>query len=185
LPIPEEAPVMRTTGLEAFVMFGPFQYWCRIMTHYLRCRVTPQSRGAATVLIGEIAKMSGLSKDGLRHYEEMGLISSVPREAGSKIYRDYDPSVLETIERIRDAQRLGFSLKEIGPLLKAYAEHPPSKEQTTEFLEARLIVVREKIASLREVENYICQKLDRYRDAKVVPATAEVVRRPSRRRPAH
>lgn len=117
------------------------------------------------MLINELAKIVGLSKDGIRHYEEMGLISSTPREAGSKIYRDYDPSVVDTIEKIRGAQRLGFSLKEIGLLLKAYRDTPPSKERTIDFLEARLVVIREKIGSLREVEDYICSKLERYRQA--------------------
>jgi MerR family copper efflux transcriptional regulator len=116
------------------------------------------------MLIGEIAKTTGLSKDGIRHYEAMGLISSTPRKAGSKTYRDYDPSVLETIEHIRGAQQiLGLSLKEIGPLLKAVADHPPTKEETIEFLEERLVVIREKITSLREAEDYICRKIERYR----------------------
>lgn len=114
------------------------------------------------MLISEIAKIAGLSKDGIRHYEDMGLIASTPRKAGSRIYRDYDPSVLDTIEKVRGAQRLGFSLKEIGPLLKTYAEGPPSKEQAIELLEARLVVVREKMAALREVEEFICRKLERY-----------------------
>lgn len=114
------------------------------------------------MLINEIAKLAGLSKDGIRHYEEIGLITSTPREAGSKIYREYDASVLDTIEKIRGAQRLGFSLKEIGPLLKIYAENPPSKERAVKFLTARLAVIREKIASLREVEDYICGKLENY-----------------------
>lgn len=111
------------------------------------------------MLINEIAKLAGLSKDGIRHYEEMGLITSAPRQAGSKIYREYDASALDTIEMIRGAQRLGFSLKEIGPLLKAYKKSRPSKEQAVKFLEARLVVIREKIAALREVEDYICGKL--------------------------
>lgn len=115
------------------------------------------------MLINEVAKSAGMSKDGIRHYEELGLISSLPRRAGSKVYREYDASVLEKIELVRQAQKLGFSLKEIGPMLKAYVEHPPSKEQTIEFLEARLLVIREKLASLREVEDFICRKLERYR----------------------
>jgi len=116
------------------------------------------------VLIGEIAKRTGLSKDGVRHYEELGLISSIPRSAGSKIYRDYDPSVLETIELIRGAQRfLGLPLKEIGPLLKSIADTPPTKQQTVVFLEQRLIVVREKIANLREVEDHLSEKIARYK----------------------
>lgn len=112
------------------------------------------------MLIHEIAKIVGLSKDGVRHYEELGLIASTPRKAGSRTYRDYDPSVLDVIEKVRQAQRLGFSLKEIGPLLKAYAEKPPSREQEIAFLEARLAVVQEKLASLREVEDFIQRKLE-------------------------
>lgn len=72
------------------------------------------------MLIHEIARMAGMSKDGIRHYEEMGLIASSPRQAGSRTYRDYDASVLRTIEHVRQAQRLGFSLAEIGPILDAY-----------------------------------------------------------------
>lgn len=115
------------------------------------------------MLINEIARITGLSKDGIRHYEEMGLITSSPRQAGSRVYRDYDPSALARIEHVRQAQRLGFSLKEIGPLLKAYEKNPPSEEETVVFLEARLAVVQEKIAALREVEDFIVEKLDRYR----------------------
>ena len=115
------------------------------------------------MLINEVAKISGMSKDGIRHYEELGLIKSAPRTAGSRTYRDYGASVVETIEKVRGAQRLGFSLKEIGALLKSYAENPPSTPETVKFLEARLVIIREKIASLREVEDFICRKLERYR----------------------
>jgi MerR family copper efflux transcriptional regulator len=107
------------------------------------------------MLIGEIARITGLSKDGIRHYEEMGLIASRPRPAGGRTYRAYDPSVIGTIEKVRQAQRLGFSLKEIGPILKAYAENPPSQEQTVRFLKDRLTLIRGRIAELRDVESFI------------------------------
>ncbi|MFT4255868.1 MAG: MerR family transcriptional regulator [Pseudoxanthomonas sp.] len=122
------------------------------------------------MLINEIAKIAGMSKDGIRHYEELGLIASTPRTAGSRVYREYDPSVLDTIEKVRQAQQLGFSLKEIGPILKAYAENSPTKEQTIEFLEARLGVIQAKLVALREVEDFICRKLERYR-AETAPAS--------------
>lgn len=115
------------------------------------------------MLINEVARLAGMSKDGIRHYEELGLIASMPRTAGSRVYREYAPSVLDTIEKVRQAQQLGFSLKEIGPILKAYSEHPPTTEQTIEFLEVRLHVIRERLASLREVEDFISRKLERYR----------------------
>jgi len=117
------------------------------------------------MLINEIARLAGMSKDGIRHYEEMGLISSSPKQAGTRVYRDYDASVIGTIEHVRQAQRLGFSLGEIAPLLAAYRSAEPTPEQTIEFLEARLDVIRRKQAELREVEQFIETKLYRYRQA--------------------
>jgi DNA-binding transcriptional MerR regulator len=114
------------------------------------------------MLIHQIAEKAGMSKDGIRHYEEMGLIISTPRQAGSRTYRDYDASVLETIEKIRQAQQLGFTLKEIGPLLKAHDAKALTREQTVAFLQARQLVIQEKIKALREVEAFIERKVALY-----------------------
>jgi DNA-binding transcriptional MerR regulator len=85
------------------------------------------------MLIGKLAEITGLSKDGIRHYEQLGLIASSPRQAGSRCYRDYDESMAETIENVRLAQQLGFSLREIVPLLKAYRETPPTRAEAVAF----------------------------------------------------
>jgi len=114
------------------------------------------------MLIGKLAEITGMSKDGIRHYEELGLIASSPRQAGTRWYRDYDESVVDTIEKVRQAQQLGFSLREIGPLLKAYREKPPTKAQTIAFLNERLTIVREKLETLRGVESFILEKLRHY-----------------------
>lgn len=114
------------------------------------------------MLIGEVARLTGMSKDGIRHYEQLGLIESIPREAGSRTYRDYDASVLEAVERVRQAQRLGLSLAEIAPLLDAYGKRTPSSAETIHFLQDRLDAVRAKMEALREVEAYIVTKLGRY-----------------------
>jgi DNA-binding transcriptional MerR regulator len=63
---------------------------------------------------------------------------------------------------VRQAQSLGFSLKEIGPILRAYAKNPPSREQTVRFLEDRLAVIRSKIADLRGIEKFIRNKIKQY-----------------------
>lgn len=115
------------------------------------------------MLIGELAKLAGLSKDGVRHYEEVGIIQSRPRRAGSRTYRDYDASCLNRIEQARQAQQLGLSLKEISPLLDTVNEKTPTARETIEFLEQRLATVQGKIAALRDVESFIQQKLERYK----------------------
>src|ERR1700760_4894498 len=114
------------------------------------------------MLIGELAKLAGLSKDGIRHYESLGLIKSSPKQAGSKTHRDYDPSGLHTIEQVRGAQHfLRLSLQEIGPLFKSIEEEPPTDRQRLEYLEERLVVVRRQLARLREIEDHLCGKIDR------------------------
>ncbi|WP_108125406.1 MerR family transcriptional regulator [Saccharospirillum mangrovi] len=114
------------------------------------------------MLIGELAKLAGLSKDGVRHYEELGIIRSHPKTAGSRTYRDYDASCLGRIEQARQAQQLGLSLKEIGPLLDSIGEREVTPEETVEFLQERLAVVQEKINGLRQIESFIEQKLKHY-----------------------
>jgi MerR family copper efflux transcriptional regulator len=123
------------------------------------------------MLIGKIARMANLSKDGIRHYERMGLIVSTPREAGGRTYRDYDASVLEKVEQIRQMQQLGFSLKEMAPVFEAYeAAAPVPKAAVISFLKDRLSVVRGKIEELQQIESYISKKLDAYRvDVSSVP----------------
>jgi MerR family transcriptional regulator, copper efflux regulator len=114
------------------------------------------------MLIGELARISGMSKDGIRHYEEVGLIRSTERRAGSRVYREYDAAAVARIEQVRQAQRLGLSLREIVPLLDAYADREVTLAETVAFLEERLAVVRGKVDELREIENFIVQKLERY-----------------------
>jgi DNA-binding transcriptional MerR regulator len=121
------------------------------------------------MLIGELARISGMSKDGIRHYEEIGLIRSTERQAGSRVYRDYDASAIKRIERVHQAQQLGLALKEIGPILDAYGEREVTPTETVVFLEERLDIVRGKLAELRKIEDFILQKLERYRTAETKP----------------
>jgi len=63
----------------------------------------------------ELAQLSGVSTDTLRHYERMGLFPRPPRSTNG--YRHYP---VETSDRIRLVQRalaVGFSLEELARIL--------------------------------------------------------------------
>lgn len=62
--------------------------------------------------IGEIARRAGVSTSRIRFYEEQGILPAAPR--GANGYRDYPESLIATLGFIEQAQRLGFSLKEIA-----------------------------------------------------------------------
>lgn len=66
--------------------------------------------------IGGAAATVGITPDTLRYYEKIGLVPRPARNAGGRrIYRDTDLARLRFVKR---AQALGFSLHDIGRLLR-------------------------------------------------------------------
>jgi MerR family redox-sensitive transcriptional activator SoxR len=63
------------------------------------------------ISIGDVARRSGVAASALRFYEEKGLIQSERSGAG---HRRYPQAVLRRIAFIVFAQRIGFSLDEVG-----------------------------------------------------------------------
>ena len=101
------------------------------------------------MLIGEVAKKSGLSREGVRYYEKLGLIRSRPRKAGSRFYRDYNEDTLQRLSHIRLGKRLGYSLRELQPLLETLLSDKLGREKRMAFLVDKLHEVEEQIADLQ------------------------------------
>ncbi len=71
--------------------------------------------------IGKAAKIAGVSVETVRFYERQGLISQPSRPVNGG-YRSYPSETVGRIRFIRQAQILGFSLKEIDELLSLRAD---------------------------------------------------------------
>lgn len=100
------------------------------------------------MLIGEVSRRSGLSKDGLRHYEALGLIHSAPIQAGSGVYRDYDDTTLGRHSLIALAKRLGFGLKEMVEPLDRMLSDAITEEERRALLQEKAEEVNVRIAEL-------------------------------------
>ena len=76
---------------------------------------------ARDITISRAAERAGVGVETIRFYERRGLIEQPlrPRSGG---YRFYDDTVIERIRFIRQAQELGFSLREITELLSLRAD---------------------------------------------------------------
>jgi MerR family transcriptional regulator, copper efflux regulator len=67
------------------------------------------------MLIGQLAKNSGLSRDTIRYYERLGLL--VPRSrAASSAYKIYGLECQHRLEDIARLKKAGFTLREIRQL---------------------------------------------------------------------
>ena len=64
------------------------------------------------LLIGALATQANTTKDTIRHYDEMGLLKSRKRQAGSRLYTEFHPECIERIKMIKGAQAIGFTLNE-------------------------------------------------------------------------
>lgn len=75
------------------------------------------------MLIGEVARRSGVSARMLRHYESLGLVRPTGRTVGG--YREYAEADIQRIFHVESLRTLGLSLRQIGQVL-ADPEFAPS-----------------------------------------------------------
>ena len=106
-----------------------------------------------SMTIGKVARSSGVSIDTVRYYERQGLIPAPPRkESGYRIYTE------ETIRRIlfiKNAQELGFSLKEISELLALRVESRRSCNEVMGITQQKIDEVSGKIKSLEGIKSVL------------------------------
>ena len=111
------------------------------------------------MLIGEVARRAGVSRDTVRFYTRLGLVPCRSRRAGSRLYADYDESAVELIEGIRIAQSIGFTLSELGPIAAAYIAGSLDNGRQRELLAAKLGQIEDKRRQLGQMSEFLRAKL--------------------------
>ncbi|MCF8177427.1 MAG: MerR family transcriptional regulator [Sulfuritalea sp.] len=106
--------------------------------------------------IGELAALSGVSRDALRFYEGRGLIQSRRLENG---YREYPPETMELLAYIRTAQRLGFSLAEVGESLPALWSAQKPDQAVAELLTQKIGAIDQRIAELKALKRDLVKRV--------------------------
>jgi DNA-binding transcriptional MerR regulator len=93
--------------------------------------------------IGQLAKKVGVRTSTLRFYEDEGLL--VPSDRTDAGYRLYSPEAIHRIEMIHRAQRLGFSLSDIRPLLDGWDAGDLSNQTILEIAENRYLALEKQV----------------------------------------
>lgn len=100
--------------------------------------------------IGEVTETLGLSADTLRYYEKIHLLPPVQRHNGVRLYSPKDISRLRFIKR---AQKMDFSLEEIGHLLSFREDPQKARPQVRQLARVKLADVRQRAAELNDLQN--------------------------------
>jgi MerR family copper efflux transcriptional regulator len=69
------------------------------------------------MLIGQLSKRTGFSKDTIRFYEKIGLIELPKKVRRDNQYKDYPEELVHLLNAIRKYKELGFTLEEIRELV--------------------------------------------------------------------
>ncbi len=102
----------------------------------------------ARLTIGTFAKRAEVHVETIRFYQRKGLVPTPARPYRGM--RRYDSADVERVGFIKRAQRLGFSLDEIGELLKL--EDGTHCSEAAELATLRLADVRAKLADLTRIK---------------------------------
>lgn len=109
--------------------------------------------------IGELQASSGISRDTLRYYERIGLISA-RRQPGNN-YREYDHRTLEELDFIHQTQAMGFRLGEIRQLLQARRSRILDCARGAELLGDKLAEVEQRLLELTQLRDLLRSERER------------------------
>ena len=98
--------------------------------------------------IGRLAKAAQVGIETIRYYQRQQLLPTPPATRGA--FRYYPTSLIERIRFIKRAQELGFSLSEIGTLLRL--ADGTDRRSIRKLAADRLAQIRAKLIDLHRME---------------------------------
>ncbi len=142
-----------------------------------------------SMTIARAASAAGVGIETIRFYERRGLIAQPRRPASG--FREYDPDAVARIRFIRQAQELGFSLREIEELLGLRADPNANCAEVRAQAIAKRDEVEQKIAQLEGIRAALdtlvasCPGSGALRACTILDAMEHVPTEQSGVRPAH
>lgn len=103
--------------------------------------------------MGDLTKACGVSDQAVRLYERMGLLRPVGKTA--KGYRIYDAGSVEIMQFIKQAQRSGFNLEEIGVLLHTDIQDDQACASMKELLDRKIHALAERLVELQRTKDVL------------------------------
>ena len=116
-------------------------------------RVHTDVVSANSLRSGELARLTGVSADTLRHYERLGILPTSQRTDGG--YRMFPASAVERVQLVQRALRLGFSLNELSEILRSRDRGGVPCHRVLNLTEEKLHLVGQRIQELQRTQDYM------------------------------
>lgn len=126
------------------------------------------------MLIGELSKRSGFSRDTIRYYEKLELIALSKTARREHNYKDYPLEVLQRLLVIKKYKELGFTLEEIRELLVRESIQVLDVAKVLDIIDLKIDGVNEQIDRLHDLK----MRLNRERDILGAKQAGRLVRLP-------
>jgi len=107
--------------------------------------------------IGQLAAATEVTPATIRYYEQLGLLPKPRRTPAG--YREYSPTAVRRLAVIRNAQRFGFSLREIASFLRVRDAGGTPCRNVRDAAQQMLTGVEQQIADLTAKRDQMRQLL--------------------------
>ena len=118
-------------------------------------------RGDGRLRCGDLAHLTGVSPDTIRHYERIGILPESPRTSGG--YRIYAKEAADRVRLVRRALQLGFSLSELSEILRVRDGGGVPCQRVLSLTEEKLHSLEQQIDELRSTQRYMKQIVRQWR----------------------
>ena len=103
------------------------------------------------MLIGELSKQTGLSRDTIRFYEKQGLIAVGRKERRFNNYKEYSEGTRERLHQIKRIKGFGFTLNETADFLTMIENKQASCGNVSVKISEKVTLIDQKIIQLIEL----------------------------------
>lgn len=111
--------------------------------------------------IGQLARKTGYSKDTIRYYEKIGLITTGMYRRHENGYKDYPEALVALLDMVTLAKQHGFTLPEMKNYLNRRAGAGLDCRLIAPMLLQKLAEVEQQIEALQRRKNALLEGLQR------------------------
>ena len=105
------------------------------------------------MLIKEVSKRTGFSKDTIRYYEKIGLLELDKNGRSTNNYRHFGKKQIKRLLQIKSMKQFGFTLKEIKNLIKLDENKLANCDSLARLADEKIRVVEQKIKELNKIKS--------------------------------